>query len=87
MERLACLRREGVFSDSMAADVHDAFAYIQDLRLRAQAAKVRSGEAPDNHVRPDLLTTLERERLKDCFRIVIDFQSFLHTKFGLHLIS
>ena len=34
-----------------------------------------------------MLTTLERERLKDCFRIVIDFQSFLHTKFGLHLIS
>lgn len=87
MERLANLRREGVFSESMAADVHDAFAYFQDLRLRAQAAKVRSGEAPGNHIRPDMLTTLERERLKDCFRIVIDFQSFLHTKFGLHLIS
>ena len=35
----------------------------------------------------DLLAALKRERLKDCFGVVIDFQSFLHTKFGLHLIS
>jgi CBS domain-containing protein len=48
---------------------------------------VRAREAPDNHVRIDLLPALERERLKDCFGVVIDFQSFLHTKFGLHLIS
>lgn len=87
MERLLRLRREGVFSEAMAANVQDAFDFFQSLRLRAQASSVRARQVPDNHVRPDLLTTLERERLKDCFRVVIDFQSFLHTKYGLHLIS
>jgi CBS domain-containing protein len=87
MERLQSLRREGVFSEDMAANLHDAFDFFQTLRLRVQAAGVRAGQTPDNLVRIDLLTALERERLKDCFGVVIDFQSFLHTKFGLHLIS
>jgi len=87
LERLHSLRREGVFSEAMAANIHDAFDFFQSLRLRVQAAKVRARQAPDNHVRIDHLAALERERLKDCFGVVIDFQSFLHTKFGLHLIS
>ena len=87
MERLQSLRRKGVFSEDMAANIHDAFDFFQTLRLRVQAAGVRAGQAPDNLVRVDLLAALERERLKDCFGVVIDFQSFLHTKFGLHLIS
>jgi CBS domain-containing protein len=87
MARLHGLRREGVFSETMAEDLRDAYDFLQGLRLRAQASRVRAGEIPDNLVRPDLLPTLERERLKDAFRVVLDFQSFLHTKYGLHLIS
>lgn len=87
MERLQGLRREGVFSETMAADLRDAYDFLQSLRLRAQTVRVRAGEIPDNLLRPDLLSTLERERLKDVFRVVIDFQSFLRTKYGLHLIS
>ena len=87
MERLQSLRRECVFSEEMAANIHDAFDFLQTRRLRVQAAGVRAGQTPDNHVRVDLLAALERERLKDCFGVVIDFQSFLHTKFGLHLIT
>lgn len=87
MERLHGLRREGVFSDTMAEDLRDAYDFLQGLRLRAQAGRVRAGETPNNLVRPDMLPTLERERLKDAFRVVLDFQSFLHTKYGLHLIT
>lgn len=87
MERLHALRRDGVFSEALAADIQDAFSFFQDLRLGVQAAAVRAGRNPDNNVRPDLLTSPEREKLKNCFRVVIDFQSFLHTKYGLHLIS
>jgi CBS domain-containing protein len=84
--RLQGLRREGVFSGTMAEDLRDAFDFLQALRLRTQAARVRTGAPPSNLVRPDLLPTLEREGLKDAFRVVLDFQSFLHTKYGLHLI-
>jgi CBS domain-containing protein len=87
MERLHGLRRQGVFSETMAENLRDAYDFLQGLRLRAQAGRVRAGETPDNLLRPDLLSTLERERLKDAFRVVLDFQSFLHTKYGLHLIS
>lgn len=87
LERLQGLCLDGVFSHSMAAGIRESYEYFQDLRLQAQAAAVRAGAAPDNFVRPDVLAAAQRERLKSCFRVVNVFLSFLHTKYGLHLIS
>lgn len=87
MERLHGLCQAGVFSSSMASSIRESYDFLQSLRLKAQAQKVRAKEAADSYVCPEHMPPMERERLKDCLRIVIDFQSFLHTKYGLHLIS
>lgn len=87
LDRLHALRGEGVFSEGMATGMEDALRLFQDLRLHAQAAAVRAGMPPDNFVRPDRLSVAEREKLVDCFKFVAEFQSFLHAKYGLHLIS
>lgn len=87
LERLQGLRLDGVFSASMADGIREAFEFFQDLRLQAQAAAVRAGTAPDNAVRPDALTVAQRVKLKECLKVVTVFLSFLHTKYGLHLIS
>lgn len=39
MERLFSLRREGVFSEEMAANIHDAFDFFQTLRLRVRSRR------------------------------------------------
>lgn len=87
LERLHALRGEGVFSEGMASGMEEALRLFQDLRLHAQAAAVRAGMPPDNFIRPDGLDVGERGKLINCFKFVAGFQSFLHAKYGLHLIS
>lgn len=87
LERLRGLCLDGVFSSSRAAGIREAFEFFQDLRLQAQAEAVRAGAAPDNSVRPDVLTVAQRVKLKESLKAVTGFLSFLHTKYGLHLIS
>ncbi|MEG6506160.1 putative nucleotidyltransferase substrate binding domain-containing protein [Nitratidesulfovibrio sp. 1201_IL3209] len=84
--RIAQLRGAGVLSEARAADLGEAMEHLLGLRARAQAAAVRSGAAPDDRVRPDDLSGMERERLKQCFKVVADFQDMLRRRYSLHLM-
>ncbi|QLA19786.1 putative nucleotidyltransferase substrate binding domain-containing protein [Desulfolutivibrio sulfoxidireducens] len=85
--RLSALRELGVFSESMTSSLWEAYAFLQTLRVRAQALKSRQGHTPDNLILPSRLSSLERDRLKDCLKIVAEFQGLLHNKYGLRLFT
>lgn len=86
-ERLAGARDAGILSGDFTASLVEAFGFLQTLRVRVQAEAVRRGAAPDNVVRPERLSGLERDRLKDCLKMVVEFQSVLHSRYGLRLMS
>lgn len=85
--RLDALCDGGVLSAAMVADVKEAYSFMQTLRVRFQAENIHARLAPDNYVRPDRLSGLERDRLKDCFKIVTDLQALLTNKYGLRLLT
>lgn len=85
--RLAALREAGVFSESMTTSLWEAYAFLQTLRVRAQALTLRQGQPPDNMILPSRLSSLERDRLRDCLKIVAEFQGLLHNKYGLRLFT
>ncbi len=85
--RLSALRELGVFSESMTSNLWEAYSFLQTLRVRAQALKLRQGHPPDNMILPSRLSSLERDRLKDCLKIVAEFQGLLHNKYGLRLFT
>lgn len=84
--RIAQLRVASVLSEARAADLGEAMDHLLGLRARAQAAAVRNGAVPDDRVRPDELSGMERERLKQCFKVVADFQDMLRRRYALHLM-
>jgi CBS domain-containing protein len=86
-ERIVRLGEEGVFSPGLSAGLREAYGFFQMLRVRVQAERVREGEKPDNYISPGRLSSLEQDRLKECFKIVIDFQSLIHNKYGLRLLT
>jgi CBS domain-containing protein len=53
----------------------DAFDYLQLTRLRHQQAQIARGEAPDNHLNPDLLNRLDRRILRETLRLAKSLQS------------
>lgn len=69
-DRLRAAAQEGVISARSADDLIDAFDVFQMITLAHQAEQYRSGEEPDCRIAPESLGHVERESLRDAFRLV-----------------
>lgn len=77
VDRVRSAAEHGLLDAEDARDLLDAFDVVQSGRLEHQLVQQRAGERPDDHVRPDTLTTLQRRGLRDAFRIVTRVQKAL----------
>jgi CBS domain-containing protein len=75
--RLAAAAEAGVLSGQGARDLTDALDALTAITLRHQASQLRHGETPDYRIDPDALGRIDRENLRDAFRIVKSAQSGL----------
>ncbi|HIQ49009.1 MAG TPA: cyclic nucleotide-binding/CBS domain-containing protein, partial [Aquifex aeolicus] len=71
----------------MQENLSEAFRYLQYIRIKSQIEKIKRGEEPDNYVNPRELSKLEIDLLKDAFKVVEDFQSFIEHRFLPYLPS
>ncbi|WP_243439688.1 putative nucleotidyltransferase substrate binding domain-containing protein [Fundidesulfovibrio soli] len=85
--RLRRAAQAGVIGEETVGDLTQALDFMQELRLRFQAMALATGREPGNHVRPELLSRLERARLKECFKAVAAFQAILSNRYALHLLT
>lgn len=87
LERLEALARANVLNRPMAEGLCEACAFLQTLRMRAQAKALGQGDSPDNAIHPEELSKLEAERLRAAFKLVAEFQDLLSNTFALHLLG
>jgi len=80
-------RVRGQVHINIAAGLRQSLEFLQTLRVRTQAQQIKSQAAPDNFISPDRLSVMERDRLKDCFKVVMEFQSLLNNKYSLGLLT
>lgn len=80
-ERLKACREAGALSRDMADNLLDALEFIALLRIRHQAGQIRRGEQADNYVPPKALSELEREYLKDAFKVIRTMQETLAQRY------
>lgn len=73
--RLKAAIEGGVVSASGGQDLLDAYDLIAETRLDQQAAEIRRGGKPDNHMKPSDLSDLERSHLRDAFVVIRTMQS------------
>ncbi len=85
--RLQALGASGVLSAGLAQGLRDAHGFLQTLRMRHQAGLLRQGQEPDNDLRPEALGTLECARLRDCFKLVAQFQDILFENYSLRMLG
>jgi CBS domain-containing protein len=69
--------------DTVTSDLAEAFEYLQEVRLRHQAARRGAGEVPDNYVALSDLSALEYRWLKDVFRLI----QICHESVRVHIQS
>ena len=81
IDRLVHAGDTPALSSEGSANLLDAFEFIGTLRIRHQAEQIRRGEKADNFLPPEKLSKLEREHLKDAFRVISTMQETLGSRY------
>jgi len=81
VNRLGHAGGTATLSSEGSANLLDAFEFIGTLRIQHQAAQIRRGEKADNFLPPEKLSKLEREHLKDAFRVIHTMQETLASRY------
>ncbi|KGJ88048.1 putative nucleotidyltransferase substrate binding domain-containing protein [Thalassotalea sp. ND16A] len=82
IERLKQAAGTASLSAKSAANLIDAFEFLGMLRAEHQAGQLQAGIEPDNYLSPKEISRLEREHLKDAFKVIKTMQANRQTTFG-----
>jgi CBS domain-containing protein len=80
-KRIIRLRDIGVLQADFAKELSQAFQFMLMLRLDGQLAA--SAGSSGSLVQPSLLSTMERDLLRDAFQVVKQFRELIHRQFNL----
>jgi CBS domain-containing protein len=86
IERIKALTQSRLFDQQLTIELIEVFAYLCALRARAGLQKLKLGTPQDNYLNPKELNTLERELLRDSFKIVNKFKQLIKYHFKLDKI-
>lgn len=80
-DRLVAASAAGLLSEQGKNDLVDAYEFISSVRLTHQCKQIQCGLPPDNFVPPEMLSSLERQHLKDAFDVVNTMQKHLRQRY------
>jgi CBS domain-containing protein len=86
-QRLLALGETKLMEASFASELSEALDFMQQLRLNSQLNALTMEETIHNRIEPDELNHLQRDMLKDAFKLVDQFKSLLSHHYKLHLIT
>ena len=74
IERLQQAAGTPSLTKASAANLIDAYEFLSMLRMMHQANKLQQGQQPNNYLSPKEISKLEREHLKDAFKVIKTMQ-------------
>ncbi|RYE90305.1 MAG: hypothetical protein EOO37_03295, partial [Cytophagaceae bacterium] len=85
-QRLADLRKLGVFTEKDYQELLQSYYYLMGMRLKKQSVQMMQDKLPpDNYLDPKKLTKVERVTLKEIFKVISDFQLKIKVSFAKQL--
>jgi CBS domain-containing protein len=86
VKRIKILVEKNCLSKERADELLEAFDVVNTLRLKSQLENLRDGNKIDNELDTHSLGKIERDLLKDSFKIVNDFKKFISNDFKIDKI-
>ncbi|MEN5233866.1 DUF294 nucleotidyltransferase-like domain-containing protein [Sphingobacterium faecium] len=81
-ERLKKLVKLGIFNQTQYEELYQSYYYMMALRLKNQTNEILTSKSePDNYIRIDSLTKIEKATLKEIFKTISNFQLGIKFKF------
>lgn len=87
VKRIKILAQRKVLEQEMANEIIEAFEVLNTLRLKAHLQKAQDNIKINNDIDTHSLGKIERDLLKDSFKIVNDFKKFITYTFKIDKIS
>ncbi len=87
IERLEAAAADGLLSQEGVNALIDAFRYLLGLRLREQLQKIEADQQPDNDIQLDHLSSREKRRLKEAFKVIRDMQEATAQRFNTNFVA
>jgi len=81
------LEEKKIIEKDKAAELIEAFDVVNTLRLKAHLDDIQEGKKITNEIDTHGLGKIERDLLKDSFKIVIEFKKFINYTFKIDKIS
>ena len=86
LKRIIELTDKKVFSKEFSEELTEAFNYLSSLKLKSNIEKLDSGQVIDNYINPDTLNRMEKDLLKDSFKIVNKLKKKLENHYKLNYV-
>ena len=85
-ERVAALVADGTLDAALGQELMQSLHFLMGLRLQAGLAEIDTHRTVTGNVAPQLLSSLERDLLKDALAVVKRFKALLHQRLRLDLL-
>jgi CBS domain-containing protein len=86
IKRVNALCDLGLFEKETAKELIMAFNFLTSLKLKSNLEKLDINEKIDNYINPNKLNTMEKDLLKDSFKIVNRLKKHLEFHFKLNYV-
>ena len=86
VKRIKILEQKQVIEKEKADELLEAFDIVNTLRLKSQLDKILENKEINNEIDTHTLGKIERDLLKDSFKIVNDFKKFINYSFQIDKI-
>ena len=87
-ERLKKLMELGVFTAAQYQELYQSYYYLMALRLENQANQILVEKTePNNYIKIDKLTKIEKVTLKEIFKTIHNFQVGIKMRFTNNILG
>ena len=85
-KRIKKLNELGVIENELATEITMAFNFLTNINLKSNLEKLDKNEKVDNYINPSNLNTMEKDLLKESFKIVNKLKKKLEFHFKLNYV-
>ena len=86
IKRIKILVDRKILEKEKSAELLEAFEVVNTLRLKTQLEYIHDGKKVTNEINTHLLSKIERDLLKESFKIINDFKKFISYTFRIDKI-
>ena len=87
IKRIKILENRKALEKDKAAELLEAFDFVNTIRLKSQLFDIQHGKKITNEIDTHTLGKIERDLLKDSFKIINEFKRFISYTFRIDRIS